>query len=143
MHSLEVDMAYLPWICKSAIEYLLLHVINSFMEEQSIGDRIRELRQKLKYTQVDVAKGTGIPQSNLSEFETGKLHPTMVTLKKLALFFGVSLSHLFGDDTGSIDSLKLNVRMTNQLSSDGKKEILDFIDMVWKKEEECKQDLEQ
>lgn len=136
-------MANLLWICKSAIEYLLLHVINSFMEEQSIGDRIRELRQKLKYTQVDVAKGTGIPQSNISEFETGKLHPTMVTLKKLAVFFGVSLSHLFGNETGSLDNLKLNVRMISQISAAGKKEILDFIDMVWKKEEECKQDQEQ
>lgn len=136
-------MANLLWICKSAIEYLLLHVINSFMEEQSIGDRIRELRQKLKYTQVDVAKGTGIPQSNISEFETGKLHPTMVTLKKLAVFFGVSLSHLFGNETGSLDNLKLNVRMISQISAAGKKEILDFIDMVWKKEVECKQDQEQ
>jgi transcriptional regulator with XRE-family HTH domain len=113
------------------------------MEEQSIGDRIRELRQKLKYTQIDVAKGTGIPQSNLSEFETGKLHPTMVTLKKIAVFFGVSLAHLFGDEVGTIDNLKLNVRLTNQLSSSGKNEILDFIDMVWKKEEQCKNSNEQ
>ncbi|MBP7732730.1 MAG: helix-turn-helix transcriptional regulator [Caldisericia bacterium] len=105
------------------------------MEEQSIGDRIRELRQKLKYTQIDVARGTGIPQSNLSEFETGKLNPSMVTLKKLAHFFGVSLSNLFDDEIFTIESLKLSVRLTSQISQAGKQEILDFIDMVYKKEE--------
>lgn len=108
------------------------------MEEQSIGDRIRELRQKLKYTQVDVAKGTGIPQSNLSEFETGKLNPSMISMRKLAHFFGVSLSLFFGDDISTIESLKFSVRMTEQISAGGKQEILDFIDMVCKKEEECR-----
>lgn len=106
------------------------------MEEQSIGDRIRELRQKLKYTQVDVAKGTGIPQSNLSEFETGKLNPSMITLRKLAHFFGMSLSNLFDEEIGTIENLKLSVRLTNQISPRGKQEILDFIDMVYRKEEE-------
>lgn len=105
------------------------------MEEQSIGDRIRELRQKLKYTQIDVARGTGIPQSNLSEFETGKLNPSMVTLKKLAHFFGVSLSNLFDDEIFTIESLKLSVRLTSQISQAGRQEILDFIDMVYKREE--------
>ena len=104
------------------------------MEEQSIGDRIRDLRQKLKYTQSDVAKGTGIPQSNLSEFETGKLHPTIESLKRLARFFGISLSNLVGEDNGSIERIKLNVRMTSQLSDDGKQDILNFIDFVCKKE---------
>lgn len=109
------------------------------MEEQSIGDRIRELRQKLKYTQIDVARGTGIPQSNLSEFETGKLNPSMVTLKKLAHFFGVSLSNLFDDEIFTIESLKLSVRLTSQISQAGRQEILDFIDMVYKKEEKLQQ----
>jgi transcriptional regulator with XRE-family HTH domain len=106
------------------------------MEERSIGDRIRELRQKLKYTQSDVAKGTGIPQSNLSEFETGKLHPTMGSLKRLASFFGISLTHLLGEETDSIEKLKYNIRMTTQISDTGKREILDFIDFVYKREQE-------
>ncbi len=104
------------------------------MVEVNIGDRIRDLRQKLKFTQTDVAKGTGIPQSNLSEFETGKLQPKIETLVKIAHFFGMTVSQLIEDESNSLELVKLNIRMTDDLSEAGKKEILDFIDFVCKKE---------
>lgn len=113
---------------------MLLFVIYEFMAEVNIGDRIRDLRQKLKFTQTDVARGTGIPQSNLSEFETGKLQPKIETLVKIAHFFGLTISQLIEDKSDSLELVKLNIRMANNLSEAGKREILDFIDFVCKKE---------
>ncbi|NLI40308.1 MAG: helix-turn-helix transcriptional regulator [Caldisericales bacterium] len=103
-------------------------------DSESIGQRIRVLRQKLNYTQTQVEKATGIPQSNLSEFENGKLVPTIQTLFKIARFFGVSIAYLVGE--GDLEGLKLNVRLLGELSEEGKKQIQDFIDFVVQRETE-------
>lgn len=131
---METEIACLPCRWRSAIENLLLFVIHELMAEVNIGDRIRDLRQKLKFTQTDVARGTGIPQSNLSEFETGKLQPKIETLVRIAHFFGLTISQLIEDESDSLELVKLNIRMANNLSETGKREILDFIDFVCKKE---------
>lgn len=125
-------MAYLPCICKSAIANLRILISIVDMAEETIGNRIRTLRQRLNVTQSQVEKSTGIPQSNLSEFENGKLTPTIQTLSKIARFFDVSISYLLGES--NVDGVKMNVRMLDGLSEDGKKEIQDFIDFVMNKE---------
>ena len=136
---LEQDMAYLPWRCKSAIDKFGLW--NRFVimgDSEGIGQRIRVLRQKLNYTQIQVEKATGIPQSNLSEFENGKLIPTIQTLFKIAKFFGVSVAYLLGE--GDLEGLKVNVSLLSELSEDGKKQIQDFIDFVVQREMEKKKE---
>ena len=132
---LEQDMAYLPCRCKSAIDkFGLWYKFLVMGDSESIGQRIRVLRQKLNYTQTQVEKATGIPQSNLSEFENGKLVPTIQTLFKIARFFGVSIAYLVGQ--GDLEGLKLNVRLLGELSEEGKKQIQDFIDFVVQRETE-------
>lgn len=128
----EEDMANLPCRCKSAIANLRIPISILDMAEETIGNRIRSLRQRLNVTQSQVEKATGIPQSNLSEFENGKLTPTIQTLSKIARFFDVSISYLLGES--NVDGVKMNVRMLDGLSEDGKKEIQDFIDFVMNKE---------
>lgn len=125
-------MANLPCMCKSAIANLRIPISILDMAEETIGNRIRSLRQRLNVTQSQVEKATGIPQSNLSEFENGKLTPTIQTLSKIARFFDVSISYLLGES--NVDGVKMNVRMLDGLSEDGKKEIQDFIDFVMNKE---------
>jgi len=98
----------------------------------SIGDKIRTLRQKLNYTQTQVEKGTGIPQSNLSEFENGKLTPSIQTLRKLSKFLEVPVSYFLCED--DIENIKSNIRVSNVFSEEGKREINDFIDFIHKKE---------
>ncbi len=105
------------------------------MEEKTIGEKIRKLRIELNYTQKDIQKGTGIPQSNLSELERGRFTPQIKTLKKLADFLGINLSYLLDVDETSLDDIKLNIRMNSELNNSSKKEILDFIDFVKMREE--------
>lgn len=58
--------------------------------------RIRDLREDRDLRQTDVANATGIDQKTLSNYETGKTNPDMISLIKLADFFGVSIDYLVG-----------------------------------------------
>ena len=49
-------------------------------------------------THYQVAKATGVSQSTLSDWKLGKTTPRNPTLKKLADYFGVSVSYLKGTD---------------------------------------------
>lgn len=47
-------------------------------------NRIGEAREKLKYSQEQVARMTGIKQQAISEYELGKRIPSVVNLLKIA-----------------------------------------------------------
>jgi len=59
-----------------------------------LGDRVRALRRKHCWTQVELAEMLGIDRSYLSEIETGKKDPGLRILKAIADGFGLSLSQL-------------------------------------------------
>lgn len=50
-------------------------------------------------TPYQVAKATGVSQSTLSDWKTGKSVPRNPTLKKIADHFGVSVSYLKGESS--------------------------------------------
>ena len=49
------------------------------------GDRVRELRQERGLTQVDLSERLGLPQSRISEIESGTRAPNLVTILRLAV----------------------------------------------------------
>jgi transcriptional regulator with XRE-family HTH domain len=59
-----------------------------------LGNRVRALRQKSGWTQVELAEMLGIDRSYLSEIETGKKDPGLRILKAIADGFQLSLSQL-------------------------------------------------
>ncbi len=59
-----------------------------------LGNRIRALRRKHGWTQVDMAEVLGVDRSYLSEIETGKKDPSLRVLKTIADGFELSLSQL-------------------------------------------------
>lgn len=56
-----------------------------------IGDKIRELREKHKMTQVELAKLAGISNTYLSDIERGRVNPSLKTLDKLAKALGIKI----------------------------------------------------
>jgi transcriptional regulator with XRE-family HTH domain len=50
-----------------------------------LGERVRELRQKHRLTQVDLAERLGVPQGRISEIETGTRVPNLVTILRLSI----------------------------------------------------------
>jgi transcriptional regulator with XRE-family HTH domain len=68
------------------------------LSDYSIGDKLRALRLKKKMGLVELGRHTGLSAAMLSKVERGKLFPTLPTLLRIALVFGVGLEYFFADD---------------------------------------------
>lgn len=63
-----------------------------------IGERLRELRVKSGFTQVQIAKILNIDRSTYSYYEIGKTTPDVSTLMSLAKIFNISMDNLLADE---------------------------------------------
>lgn len=57
-----------------------------------LGNRVRLLRRKHGWTQVEMAEMLGVDRSYLSEIETGKKDPSLRVLKTIADGFKLTLA---------------------------------------------------
>lgn len=62
--------------------------------QAALGEAIRELRDKRKATQEDLAAGAGITPATLSLIERGQANPTWDTARRIAGALGVSIGEL-------------------------------------------------
>ena len=72
------------------------------VEGLKIGDKIRELRGKRRYTLQDLATKTGLDRSVLEEIESGEVVPPVASLIKLAQSLRVSMAYFFEEVSGKI-----------------------------------------
>ncbi len=68
------------------------------LEPYRVGEKIRTLRLRKSMGLVELGKHTGLSPAMLSKLERGKLFPTLPTLLRIALVFGVGLEHFFADE---------------------------------------------
>lgn len=61
----------------------------------SVGEHIKEVRKKRKFTLQKVAEISGISVAMLSKIENGRIHPTFYTLLQLLLSLEVDLNNFF------------------------------------------------
>lgn len=59
-----------------------------------LGERLRERRKKLGLTQQQVADELNLDRTTYTYYETGRCSPSIETLYKLTLLFGVSFDEL-------------------------------------------------
>lgn len=71
-------------------------------EALRIGYKIKELRQKRRYTQQDLATKTGLTKSLISEIEQGEVSPPIATLIKLAKALKIGMASLFEEAEESL-----------------------------------------
>lgn len=102
-------------------------------------NRIKELRQKKKLTQKELAKELGLTQSVIGRYEQGDISPRPDKWQKMADFFGVSVDYLKGAWSKS-EVLKLiqdcyieNLDYISELEKD-KKDIIKQVVATFKKE---------
>lgn len=69
------------------------------LDGYAVGQKIRDLRQGKKLGLVELGQHTGLSAALLSKIERGKMYPTLPTLLRIALVFGVGLDHFFSQDT--------------------------------------------
>ncbi len=72
---------------------------------ESYGQEMKYHRELNKISQQVLAEKTGIKQSNISRWESGKVMPTIDFCVKLADFYGISVDELIGRE-GYIPSKK-------------------------------------
>ena len=66
------------------------------MYVEAFAQKLKKARENTGFTQREVARETGITQSVLARYETGKLEPNIEIIGILADFYGISLDWLFG-----------------------------------------------
>ena len=74
---------------------MLSPTLKSGLSGYGIGEKIRAVRLKKKIGLVDLGKHTGLSPALLSKIERGRLFPTLPTLLRIALVFGVGLEFFF------------------------------------------------
>lgn len=60
----------------------------------SFGTTVRQLREQRSWSQEVLAERADLNRSYIGELERGQAIPSLITLKKLSLAFGVSLTSL-------------------------------------------------
>lgn len=65
------------------------------LKSYGIAERLRALRLRKKMRLVELAAHTGLSAAMLSKLERGVVFPTLPTLLRIALVFGVGLDHFF------------------------------------------------
>ncbi len=65
-----------------------------------LGARVKVLRQERGLLQKHVAEKSGLTASMVSQIESGRLNPTLTTLRKVADAFGVSIPQLLEPPAG-------------------------------------------
>ena len=68
------------------------------LKPYAVGEKLRTLRLKKSMGLVELGQHTGLSPAMLSKLERGKLFPTLPTLLRIAMVFGVGLDFFFADE---------------------------------------------
>ena len=74
------------------------NVCDNIIYMEKFIERLKELREENKLSQAKLAKATGISQSAIGFWETGKRIPNALAIITLARFFEVSTDYLLGEE---------------------------------------------
>jgi len=101
-------------------------------ERKTLGERLREAREYVGFSQEEIATYLGVPRSALSLIETGQRKVDALELKKLAALYKRPIGHFTGDETQEplgvdIDHL---ARKASKLSADDREELVRFADFL-------------
>jgi transcriptional regulator with XRE-family HTH domain len=68
------------------------------LNRYTIGEKLRTLRLRKSMGLVELGKHTGLSAALLSKLERGKLFPTLPTLLRIGMVYGVGLEYFFTDE---------------------------------------------
>ncbi len=83
-----------------------------------IGALIREARNRTRMTQEQAAEALGVSRQTISNWETGKSYPDVVSVIRMSDLYDVSLDHLLKEETSVKQSYKVYLEeSTNTVKS--------------------------
>ncbi len=107
---------------------------NYIARRMDLGFRIKQLRTLRKLSQKEVALDLGINQGQYSRIESGKVEPTLASLRKIAKVFELSISELLKEEQDLNQEINVplleKVKLIDQLDKKEKDSILTIIDMA-------------
>jgi len=74
---------------------MLSKTLQEGLSDYAIGDKLRALRLRKKMGLVELGSHTGLSPALLSKIERGRMFPTLPTLLRIAMVFGVGLEYFF------------------------------------------------
>lgn len=80
-------------------------------------ERLRSLRTAKKLYQKDVAKYLEIDRTTYVKYESGASEPDINTLRKLAVFFDVSLDYLLGNECNNASDSALRIPVYGNIAA--------------------------
>ena len=72
--------------------------VKSFMENEKIGNIIKELRKKNNLTQQNLADQLGVTYQAVSKWENGKNIPDIAILKEISKLYNIDIKELLGEE---------------------------------------------
>lgn len=101
---------------------MLSPTLTEGLERYEIGPKLRALRLKKKMGLVQLGQHTGLSPALLSKLERGRLFPTLPTLLRISLVFGVGLEYFFAEarEKPVMAVVRKNDRVRLPQSPDGK-----------------------
>lgn len=76
---------------------MLSETLHEGLDSYRIGPKIRDLRTGKGMGLAQLGDHSGLSAGMLSKIERGQVFPTLPTLLRIALVFGVGLDHFFAD----------------------------------------------
>jgi transcriptional regulator with XRE-family HTH domain len=101
-------------------------------DRKTLGERLREAREYLGYSQDQVAMFLGVPRPALSLIESGQRKVDALELKKLAGLYKRSVGYFTGEEEDSAigSDVKHLARKVSDLSSEDREELARFADFL-------------
>jgi transcriptional regulator with XRE-family HTH domain len=102
-------------------------------DRKTLGERLRDAREYLGFSQEDISTYLGIPRSALSLMETGQRKVDAFELKKLAELYKRPLEYFTGHDAVAslfASDIKHLARKVSDLSQDDLEELSRFADFL-------------
>ncbi|MEW5992747.1 MAG: helix-turn-helix transcriptional regulator [Chloroflexota bacterium] len=96
------------------------------VDDQVVGERLRDARETLGLTQADVAGALGIPRTSVLAMEAGRRKVTGLELRRLSRIYRRPIDWLLGGEPPTVDADDALFHATSALSADDKAQVLRF-----------------
>lgn len=105
---------------------------------KTLGNRLKEERDYRGYSQKEIAEYLGISRPTVSLIENGERKVDSLELQKLAELYNTSVDNLLGDHQNkkANEEVELLARAAEDLSSEDRKEVLQFAEFLRSRESE-------
>ena len=100
----------------------------------NVLERITELREKKNWTEYQLAKRSGLTQSTISSWYRKDILPTIPSLERICIAFGISISQFFDDNSSEITLInpkqKQLLEHASKLDNEQYDALINFLDKL-------------